>query len=649
MSSLTKSVLWLVILTVVTSVLVGAGITVAAAGSVSAQSTSNYGGHTSTSLSMTAAFACSPVEASVDTPITCSANLSAGNSTIEAVQWGFGDGTTASGTVVTHRYDQPGTYTVFLSVTGAHGSTTTAQQKISIRAANQPPTAIISCTPEVVTVGDTATCSAIGSSDDRGIQSFDWIFANSAIKTGKEVSHTYTTPGNQTVRLTITDSDGATDTVEKAVTVEPNKPPAAAISCNPPTIKTGQRFSCTATQSTDSDGSIESIRWKFGDGTTDSGSDVHHRYNQHGTYTVTATVTDDSGGSSTATTKVTVNPNAQPTANISHKSLPLVAGRSVQFEAEDVRDPDGTVASVEWQFADGHSKHGTDVSHQFESGGDYTVAMTLIDDYGRQQTVRQTITVNPAPRFTIEQTPTQPRTGQDVVLSADGELDGYQFSWDTDSDGENESRGREVVTSFNQPGQKPISVVATTPYGVTERRSTVLTVQNNAEFHLSSQQSSAEPGENIDLAFSVSNQVNNESISAKLQLDTPSGLSVSDISGPGITTVQSTDFITVDAGATERLQLGVEAAEPGTYRVGGAVVYYYAGQETRRKTAVDPVVIEVQDRESNTPASDGSDSNTSGSTNQTADDTPGFGFWTAILALVVGTVVARRSEQVDSR
>lgn len=162
--------------------------------------------------------------------------------------------------------------------------------------------------------------------------------------------------------------------------------------------------------------------------------------------------------------------------------------------------------------------------------------MTLVDNYGRQRTVRQTVTVNPAPKFTIEQTTTQPRTGQDVVHSADGELDGYQFSWDTDGDSENESRGRKVVTTFEQFGQKPISVVATTLYGVTERRSII---QNNAEFHLSSQQPSAEPGEKTDLSFSVSNQINNESISTKLQLDTPSGLSVSDVSDPGITTVQS--------------------------------------------------------------------------------------------------------------
>lgn len=201
-----KSVLRLVIILAVCSAVVGSGITVAAAESVNEQLASDCGSNPSTSTSMTAAFSCSPTAVTVDTPITCSANVSASNSTIDAVQWGFGDGTTASKTIVTHRYDQLGTYTVFLSVTGTRGETTTARRTITVRAANQPPTATVSCSPDVVAVGDPVSCSATRSSDDRGIQSFDWRVGNNATERGEEVSHTYTTPGNRTVMLTVTDS-----------------------------------------------------------------------------------------------------------------------------------------------------------------------------------------------------------------------------------------------------------------------------------------------------------------------------------------------------------------------------------------------------------------------------------------------------------
>ena len=68
-------------------------------------------------------------------------------------------------------------------------------------------------------------------------------------------------------------------------------------------------LTCTfdASGSSDSDGTIASYAWNFGDGTAGSGESATHSYTQPGTYSVTLTVTDDDGatdsssGSATAT------------------------------------------------------------------------------------------------------------------------------------------------------------------------------------------------------------------------------------------------------------------------------------------------------------------------------------------------------------
>jgi endonuclease I/chitodextrinase len=67
-------------------------------------------------------------------------------------------------------------------------------------------------------------------------------------------------------------------------------------------------LSCTFNDiSSDSDGSIVSAQWTFGDGNTASGATVLHNYLADGSYMVTLTVTDDGGKSSQASSSVTVS------------------------------------------------------------------------------------------------------------------------------------------------------------------------------------------------------------------------------------------------------------------------------------------------------------------------------------------------------
>lgn len=91
-----------------------------------------------------------------------------------------------------------------------------------------------------------------------------------------------------------------------------NLPPTAAFT----STESGLVTSLDGRTSFDSDGTIASWAWTFGDGTSGTGATTQHTYDQPGTYDVTLTVTDDDGATATTTRaiQVTSTPGEQVTA-----------------------------------------------------------------------------------------------------------------------------------------------------------------------------------------------------------------------------------------------------------------------------------------------------------------------------------------------
>jgi len=138
---------------------------------------------------------------------------------IVSYEWTFGDGTSSPDAVTTHAYENPGRYTVTLTVVDERGDDASDTRTVLVVHRNAAPVAEITAVNEALE--DTAIeFSGAGSTDaDSAIVSYAWNFGDSGTGSGASTTHTYTTPGTYTVTLTVTDDHGATGTAEAQVRI----------------------------------------------------------------------------------------------------------------------------------------------------------------------------------------------------------------------------------------------------------------------------------------------------------------------------------------------------------------------------------------------------------------------------------------------
>jgi PKD repeat protein len=183
--------------------------------------------------------------------------------------------------------------------------------------------------------------------------------------------------------------------------VGPNVEPVANFTGGPCTVNVACSF---ADLSTDSDGSIASWSWNFGDNTAlDANQNPSHTYTSvgTGTYSVTLTVTDNGGKTNSKTIPVTVSngttTNTPPTAGFVVPSTCTV--NSACSFTDSSTDPDGTIASWSWNFGDLSPVDASqNPTHTFGAASTYQVALTVTDNGGATNTITQSVTVNSAPQ-----------------------------------------------------------------------------------------------------------------------------------------------------------------------------------------------------------------------------------------------------------
>ena len=234
-----------------------------------------------------AAFSASPLSGILPLTVQFS-DTSTGD--ITAWAWDFGDSQTDTLQNPEHTFDQAGSYTVKLKVSGPAGSDSLIRENyIQVFSAELVPA--FSASPLSGSFPLTVQFSDISTGD---ITDWAWDFGDSTESDLQNPEHIYQKTGVYTVKLTITGPQGTRSLIkENYITVLPPAP-AANFSAEPleGIVPLKIKFSDA------SSGSINSWFWDFGDSTTSEVQNPEHTYNIAGMYTVSLIVTGD-GGSDT--------------------------------------------------------------------------------------------------------------------------------------------------------------------------------------------------------------------------------------------------------------------------------------------------------------------------------------------------------------
>ena len=262
---------------------------------------------------------------------------------------------------------------------------------------NQPPQARFTTTRSLVAPWEIVAFDAESSTDPDGtIVSYMWDFGDGFTANGILVRHAYVHSGRFSVVLTVVDNSQTSTTATSEMTVD--VPPIAAFSTSLNTAPPGLPILFDASASMDSDGTIVSYAWDFGDGQTGAGVSVTHAYANNGTFTVRLAVADDLGAVDNVAGSIEIGNRGPSIVSASPQASIVLGPGDAETLVVVASDPDGDLLTYSW-LVDGLSVGGSSSAYVFHGSSVGThVVRVLVSDGRAEASFAWTIEVRARPQ-----------------------------------------------------------------------------------------------------------------------------------------------------------------------------------------------------------------------------------------------------------
>jgi PKD repeat protein len=373
--------------------------------------------------------------------------------------WSFGDGVTAIDQNPEYLYTEPGTYTVNLTTGNAHGENLTIK------------TDYITVLPRTIPVADFTANATSGQvplaveftdASSGSPTSWGWSFGDGGTSGEQNPIHVYTTTGQFTVTLHVTNEDGGnTTTKTEYITVVADVPPPVANFTGKPTCGKAPLLVKFTDAST---GDPTSWFWDFGDGTNATERDPVHVYTSGGKYTVSLTAANAGGsGTKTRIDYISISGSVKPpVANFYGKPTSGKAPLSVKFTDTS----SGAPTSWYWDFGDNTNATDRNPVHSYDTSGKYTVSLTVTNSAGSNTKTRtQYITVkgSPPPVANFYGKPTSGNEPLSVKFTDTST--GFPTGWSWDFGDGSTSADKNPTHNYPTAGKYTVSLTASNAAG----------------------------------------------------------------------------------------------------------------------------------------------------------------------------------------
>lgn len=364
-----------------------------------------------------------------------------------------------------------------------------------------------SATPLAVTVGATPnsgtapltvqfTASPTGGAPP---YAYRWKFGNGATSQAQDPSYTYSTSGNYSASITVTDSQGTVATAAEAISVGAAPSPleinlTATPAYGPAPLNVS--FSSNVSGGT----SPYTYAWNFSSLGTSTAADPSWNFSTAGSYNVSLSVQDASGNTASRSIEVTVGSSP---ANLSAVAFATPEVGTTPMPVNFTAYVSGGVAPYvdSWSFGDGTSAPGANVSHVYGVPGTYVARFTARDSANSTTTAQVNVTVYAPLTVGLAANVTEGSAPLNVTFTAQasGGEGPLTFAW---SFGDNNSSvgGSVQNYTYRSPGNYTASLVVQDALGDTANASVNISVLPTLQIGVVAPSSTPRSGQAVTLA-----------------------------------------------------------------------------------------------------------------------------------------------------